>query len=146
MGEEAVLADLRERGLRGIELLLGLLTACMSRGSVSRPACSTISNSIVAAVEKVEILGPLARRGRNDAAVQEVAHDAVGRRRVGAVAGYVVAADRRGAERGEAALYAEGASAVPRSVARSVHHLLREVEHDVALTSADGIEQGEGQA
>jgi hypothetical protein len=108
MGEEAVLADRRERGLRGIELLLGLRTACTSRGSVSRPALSTISNSIVAAVEKVEILGPLARRGRDDAAVQEVAHEAVGRRPFGAVAGYVVAADRRGAERGEAALYAEG--------------------------------------
>ena len=38
------------------------------------------------------------------------------------------------------------ASAVPGSVARSVHHVLREVEHEAASTSADGIEQGEGQA
>ena len=45
------------------------------------------------AEEKVEILVPLARHGRNDAAVQEVAHDAVGRRPVVAVAGFVVAAD-----------------------------------------------------
>jgi hypothetical protein len=34
----------------------------------------------------------------------------------------------------------------PGSVARSVHHGLREVEHEVALTSADGVEQSEGQA
>src|SRR5258705_7006295 len=82
------------------------LTAFTSRGSVSRPACSTSSNSIVAAVgssgfmgvlllwadEKLEILVPLVRRGRNDAPVQEVAHDAVGGRPLVAVAGVVVGA------------------------------------------------------
>src|SRR5258705_4080251 len=97
------------------------LTAFTSRGSVSRPPFSTISNSIVAVVvsstfmgvlllwadEKLEILVPLARRGRNDAAVQEVAHDAVGRRPVVAVAGFVVAADLRCAERGLGTLHAE---------------------------------------
>jgi hypothetical protein len=50
--------------------------------------------------EKLEILVPLGQRGRNDTAVQEVAHDAVGRRPVVAVAGFVVAADLRCAERG----------------------------------------------
>ena len=58
--------------------------------------------------EKLEILVPLGQRGRNDAAVQEVAHQAVGHRPVVAVAGFVVAADLRGVERELSALRAEG--------------------------------------
>src|SRR5713101_9397238 len=120
------------------------LTAFTSRGSVSRPAFSTISNSIVAAVvsssfigglllwtdEKLEILVPLARRGRDDAAVQEAAHDAVGRRPVVAVAGYVVAADLRCAERGQPALHAERHQRAPQP----------SFEDALSMqTSADGI-------
>jgi len=85
--------------------------------------------------EKLEILVRL-HAWRNDAAVQEVAHDAVGRRPVVAVAGFVwlqisaaPSVDGQTARR--------EASSGPSSVARSVHHLLREVEHDVALASAD---------
>src|SRR5712664_1006246 len=92
------------------------LTTFTSRGSASRPAFSTISNSIVAAVVSRTVTG-----------------------------GLLLWTDEKLERAWTGRTARRGASAVPSSVARSVHHLLREVEHDVALTSADGIEQGEGQ-
>src|SRR5712664_1534843 len=93
------------------------LTTFTSRGSASRPAFSTISNSIVAAVVSRTVTGVLLLW--TDEKLERAWTGRTARR---------------------------GASAVPR-LGRSIrHYLLREVEHDVELTSAGGIEQGEGQA